>query len=83
MRLCDLPCLEDSLGVGELGKSGIIGRFGGRVGGAGCLGLWGPGRLVVKVEVGNEGGGGGMISLGGGRQKVRFSLALPSLRDSR
>ena len=24
-----------------------------------------------------------MISLGGGRQKVRFSLALPSLRDSR
>ena len=24
-----------------------------------------------------------MISLGGGRQKVRFSFALPSLRDSR
>ena len=24
-----------------------------------------------------------MISLGGGRQKLRFSLALPSLRDSR
>ena len=37
----------------------------------------------MKVEAGNEGGGGGMISLGGGRQKERFILALPSLRDSR
>ena len=46
--------------------------------------LWrGAGRLGVKVEAGNEDGGGGMTSLGGGRQKVRFSFALPSLRDSR
>ena len=37
----------------------------------------------MKLEVGKEGGGGGMVSLGGGRQKFMFSLALPSLRDSR
>ena len=37
----------------------------------------------MKLEVGKEGGGGGMVSLGGGRQKLMFSLALLSLRDSR
>ena len=54
------------------------------LGNRGMMGHWdGNGWLGVKVEVGNEGGGGGIISLRGGRQKLRFNLALPSLWDSK
>ena len=69
-------------GASPGGNRGTIGRFGGGVGAPGRLNR-GPDAGCVGAGVGNEGGGGGMISLGGGRQKVRFSLALPSLRDSR
>jgi hypothetical protein len=60
-----------SFGAWPGGKSGTMGRFGGGVGGPGCLGM---------VEMGE---GGGIISLEGGSWKVRFSTARPPLRDCR
>ena len=71
--------LRTVLGLGDLKKSGIIGRFGGRVGGPGCLGVVELGDGAVKVV----GTGGGIISLGWGSWKVRLNSAWPLSRDLR